>query len=123
MGGRCRTQASFRVVARCARRPPICHAAEAVSGSGAYECRLASVRKIEAKDPRYVTAPDRDSYHTVWFELHQHRINRFGITRDRKPQRAAHSDGRRNRQHARFGSKGSNLTAQDAAEIRKHTSQ
>jgi pyruvate,orthophosphate dikinase len=49
---------------------------------GAYKRRLASALvKIEAKDPRYVTAPDRDSYHTVWFELHQHLINLLGTTR------------------------------------------
>jgi pyruvate, orthophosphate dikinase len=49
---------------------------------GAYQRRLASaLGKIEAKDYRYVTAPDRDSYHTVWFELHQHLINLLGTTR------------------------------------------
>jgi pyruvate,orthophosphate dikinase len=49
---------------------------------GAYNRRLTSaLAKIEAKDLRYVTAPDRDSYHTVWFELHQHLINLLGTTR------------------------------------------
>jgi hypothetical protein len=49
---------------------------------GAYKRRLGSaLAKIEAKDHRYITAPDRDSYHTVWFELHQHLINLLGVTR------------------------------------------
>jgi hypothetical protein len=52
---------------------------------GAYRRRLASaLNKIEAKDYRYITAPDRDSYHTVWFELHQHLINLRGITRQQE---------------------------------------
>ena len=52
---------------------------------GAYKRRLSSaLARIEAKDPRYVTAPDRDSYHTVWFELHQHLINLLGTTREQE---------------------------------------
>jgi pyruvate,orthophosphate dikinase len=52
---------------------------------GAYKRRLSSaLARIEAKDLRYVTAPDRDSYHTVWFELHQHLINLLGTTREQE---------------------------------------
>jgi pyruvate,orthophosphate dikinase len=52
---------------------------------GGYKRRLTSALvKIEAEDPRYVTAPDRDSYHTVWFELHQHLINLLGTTREQE---------------------------------------
>jgi pyruvate,orthophosphate dikinase len=38
-------------------------------------------RSPRSKDHRYITAPDRDSYHTIWFELHQHLINLLGVKR------------------------------------------
>jgi hypothetical protein len=49
---------------------------------GRYRWRLSdALAKLEAGDHRYLTAPDRDSYHTVWFELHQLLINLLGLTR------------------------------------------
>ena len=52
---------------------------------GAYRRRLSdALAKLEAGDRRYLTAPDRDSYHTVWFELHQHLINLLGLTRQQE---------------------------------------
>jgi pyruvate, orthophosphate dikinase len=48
----------------------------------AYERRLANALiKFRAGDHRYFTAPDRDSYHTVWFEFHQDMIGLLGTTR------------------------------------------
>jgi pyruvate, orthophosphate dikinase len=48
----------------------------------AYERRLANaLTKFRAGDHRYFTAPDRDSYHTVWFEFHQDMIGLLGTTR------------------------------------------
>lgn len=35
-------------------------------------------------DHRYLTAPDRDSYHTVWFEFHQDLIDLLGLTRQQE---------------------------------------
>src|SRR3984957_14475545 len=52
---------------------------------GGYNRRPATpLVKVEAKDSRYVTAPDRDIYHTVWFELHQHLINLLATTREQE---------------------------------------
>jgi hypothetical protein len=52
---------------------------------GGYRRRLSdALAKLEAGDHRYLTAPDRDSYHTVWFELHQHLINLLGRTRQQE---------------------------------------
>jgi hypothetical protein len=52
---------------------------------GDYRRRLSdALDKLEAGDRRYLTAPDRDSYHTVWFELHQHLINLLGLTRQQE---------------------------------------
>jgi pyruvate,orthophosphate dikinase len=51
----------------------------------AYKRRLASaLKRIEGGDHRYVTAPDRDSYHTVWFEMHQDLIGLLGTTREKE---------------------------------------
>jgi hypothetical protein len=52
---------------------------------GCYRRRLSdALAKLQAGDHRYLTAPDRDSYHTVWFELHQHLINLLGLTRQQE---------------------------------------
>ena len=52
---------------------------------GGYRRRLSdALAKLEAGDHRYLTAPDRDSYHTIWFELHQHLINLLGLTRQQE---------------------------------------
>jgi len=52
---------------------------------GGYRRRLSdALAKLKAGDHRYLTAPDRDSYHTVWFELHQHLINLLGLTRQQE---------------------------------------
>jgi len=52
---------------------------------GGYRRRLSdALAKLEAGDHRYLTAPDRDSYHTVWFELHQNLINLLGLTRQQE---------------------------------------
>ena len=40
--------------------------------------------KIRAGDLRYVAAPDLESYHSVWFELHQDLIGLLGTTRARE---------------------------------------
>jgi pyruvate,orthophosphate dikinase len=47
-----------------------------------YHRRLsAALARICAGELRYVAAPDAESYHTVWFELHQDLIGLLGTTR------------------------------------------
>lgn len=59
--------------------------AELVARVGAYRVRLdRALDKIKAGDLRYMTAPDRDSYHTIWFELHQDLIGLCGTTRQKE---------------------------------------
>ena len=52
---------------------------------GSYKLRLdPALGKIRSGDLRYIAAPDRDSYHTVWFELHQDLIGLAGTTRQKE---------------------------------------
>jgi len=44
----------------------------------------AALARIRAGELRYVAAPDAESYHTVWFELHQDLIGLLGTTRARE---------------------------------------
>jgi pyruvate, orthophosphate dikinase len=76
-----------------ARLPPIDAAttlvideiAAVVPRFASYKRRLASaLARTQAGDHRYLTAPDRDSYHTVWFELHQDLIGLIGTTREKE---------------------------------------
>jgi pyruvate,orthophosphate dikinase len=47
-----------------------------------YARRLsAALARVRGGELRYVAAPDADSYHTVWFELHQDLIGLLGTTR------------------------------------------
>ena len=52
---------------------------------GSYKQRLdLALSKIRSGDLRYIAAPDRDSYHTAWFELHQDLIGLAGTTRQKE---------------------------------------
>jgi pyruvate, orthophosphate dikinase len=52
---------------------------------GGYRQRLdLALGRIRSGDLRYIAAPDRDSYHTVWFELHQDLIGLAGTTRQKE---------------------------------------
>jgi pyruvate, orthophosphate dikinase len=52
---------------------------------GRYVARLTrALAKIRAADTRYLTAPNRDSYHSIWFELHQDLIGLSGSTREQE---------------------------------------
>jgi hypothetical protein len=52
---------------------------------GSYKQRLdQALGKIRSGDLRYIAAPDRDSYHTAWFELHQDLIGLAGTTRQKE---------------------------------------
>ncbi|WP_067721123.1 hypothetical protein [Nocardia yamanashiensis] len=47
-----------------------------------YRARLQNaVRRVEAGEVKWLTAPLADSYHTVWFELHEELIGLSGRTR------------------------------------------
>jgi hypothetical protein len=42
----------------------------------------AALDKINAGDSTWLTRPLIDSYHTVWFELHEELIGAVGLTRE-----------------------------------------
>ena len=57
-----------------------------------YVDRLSSaLRKIDAGDATWLTRPIVDSYHTVWFELHEELIGAAGLTREAEAA-AGHAD-------------------------------
>lgn len=73
-----------------ARVVPIIEAAAAqVPRLGAYAAKLvAALDKVNAGDTAWLSRPLIDSYHTVWFELHEELIGAVGLTREE----AARSD-------------------------------
>jgi DNA-binding MarR family transcriptional regulator len=49
----------------------------------AYSTKLAAaLDKVKAGETSWLTRPLIDSYHTVWFELHEELINAVGLTRE-----------------------------------------
>jgi hypothetical protein len=49
----------------------------------AYAAKLsAALEKVQAGDTAWLARPIVDSYHTVWFELHEELIGAAGLTRD-----------------------------------------
>jgi len=67
-----------------ARVMPIIEAAAAqLPRLGAYGAKLrAALDKIKAGDTAWLSRPLIDSYHTVWFELHEELIGAVGMTRE-----------------------------------------
>ena len=62
--------------------PVIAAASELVARLGAYADRLdAALRRARDGDMSWLTRPMVDSYHTVWFELHEELIGMAGRTR------------------------------------------
>ena len=62
--------------------PVVTAAADLVSRLGAYGDRLeAALALVRAGDMTWLTRPLVDSYHTVWFELHEELIGLAGRTR------------------------------------------
>jgi DNA-binding MarR family transcriptional regulator len=58
-------------------------AATQVPRLGAYSTKLvAALDKVKAGDTAWLTRPLIDSYHTVWFELHEELIGAVGTTRE-----------------------------------------
>lgn len=66
-----------------ARVVPIIEAAAAqLPRLGAYAAKLrAALDKVKAGDTAWLSRPLIDSYHTVWFELHEELIGAVGLTR------------------------------------------
>ena len=62
--------------------PVIAEASELVARVGSYADRLdAALRRARDGDMSWLTRPMVDSYHTVWFELHEELIGLAGRTR------------------------------------------
>jgi hypothetical protein len=64
---------------------PVCNdLAKALARFGDYGRRLADARaRVEAGDGDWFTKPMIDSYHTVWFELHEDLLATLGIERSK----------------------------------------
>jgi len=56
--------------------------ATAVPRLGRYRLRLDRAARLAADDGRYVASPRVDSYHSIWFELHEELILLCGRTRE-----------------------------------------
>lgn len=63
--------------------PILASATEQLPRLDAYVAKLsAALEKIRAGDTTWLTRPVVDSYHTVWFELHEELIGAAGLTRE-----------------------------------------
>jgi hypothetical protein len=63
--------------------PIIASAAAQIPRLARYADKLsAALQKIRAGDTTWLTRPIIDSYHTVWFELHEELILAAGLTRE-----------------------------------------
>ncbi|AFJ34697.1 hypothetical protein W7S_08610 [Mycobacterium sp. MOTT36Y] len=72
-------------------RPVIDSAATYLNRLKAYADKLESaLAKVKAGDTSWLARPIADSYHTVWFELHQEFIEASGLTREDEA-RAGHA--------------------------------
>ena len=69
---------------------PICDGlANALARFGNYGPRLSAARvRVEAGEHDWMTKPMIDSYHSVWFELHEDLLATLGIERGSEPQPA-----------------------------------
>jgi hypothetical protein len=63
-------------------QPIVADLAETLSRFGGYGARLAgALAKVQGGDVDWFTKPTIDSYHTVWFELHENLLATLGIER------------------------------------------
>ncbi|OBJ59383.1 hypothetical protein [Mycobacterium sp. 1423905.2] len=68
--------------------PIVSAAAVEVPRLAAYATKLdAALARVEAGDVAWLTRPLIDSYHTVWFELHEELILAIGLTREEAAKR------------------------------------
>ena len=62
-----------------------------VARFGAYGPRLSgALARVRAGDGKWFTSPAVESYHTVWFELHEDMLQTLGITREQGGPVAVH---------------------------------
>jgi len=67
-------------------QPVIAELADALGRFGGYGPRLAgALAKVQGGDVDWFTKPTIDSYHTVWFELHENLLATLGIERASEP--------------------------------------
>ncbi len=80
-----------RIAALHDQARPLCvRAAEAVPRLERYGARLSQAAgRIAAGDATFIASPLKDSYHTIWFELHEELIGLCGRTRLAEEQRQA----------------------------------
>jgi hypothetical protein len=72
--------------------PIIAAAAAQLPRLGGYSARLQkALDKVKSGDTAWVTRPLIDSYHTVWFELHEELISAAGVTREAEA-KAGHAE-------------------------------
>lgn len=83
-----------RLAALDHRARPVCTAlGDALDRFEGYEARLVRARvRVEAGEADYLDRPTVDSYHTIWFELHENLLATLGI--DRAAEREALDAGR-----------------------------
>jgi hypothetical protein len=62
--------------------PLVADLADLLERFAGYPARLRTARaRVEAGDTDWFTSPGVDSYHTVWFELHEHLLATLGLER------------------------------------------
>ena len=67
-------------------QPVVADLAEALARFGAYGPRLSgALAKVQGGDLDWFTRPTIDSYHSVWFELHENLLATLGIDRATEP--------------------------------------
>jgi hypothetical protein len=67
-------------------QPMVADLADALGRFGGYGPRLsAALAKVQGGDADWFTRPTIDSYHTVWFELHENLLATLGIERATEP--------------------------------------
>jgi len=71
------------------RVQPVCEGlAASLERFGGYGARLrAALEKVEAGEVEWFTKPVIDSYHTVWFEMHEDLLCTLGLERSKEEQR------------------------------------
>jgi len=66
-------------------RPVVADLAEALDRYGRYAPRFAAaLARLEAGELEWFTKPLIDSYHTVWFELHEDLLSTLGLERSKE---------------------------------------
>ncbi len=67
-------------------QPVVADLAEALGRFGGYGPRLSgALAKVQGGDVDWFTKPTIDSYHSVWFELHENLLATLGIERATEP--------------------------------------